>query len=209
MARIWRGLKLGMKSLLLHKLRSGLTVLGIVFGVAAVISMLSIAEGSSREAQEKIRALGATNIIIRSVKPSEEVQASGGRPARILNYGLKYSDFDRMVAIIVENSCAIPIASPGKAALDAAERGERLPDRLRAHAEPMRDGERGRRVQRVVPAGHRHDDVFKHGLGAALAVANDRRKARNAIAEIKAGEPDIGVRIFPIGDDPPVPDLGL
>ena len=99
-------------------------------------------------------------------------------------------------------------AGAGKAALDAAERGERLPDRLRAHAEPMRDGKRGRRVQRVVMAGHRHDDVFKHGLGAALAVANDRRKARNAIAEIETGEPDIGVRIFPIGDDAPVLDLG-
>ena len=81
MGRIWRGLKLGMKSLLLHKLRSGLTVLGIVFGVAAVISMLAIAEGTSRVAQEQIRALGATNIIIRSVKPSDEAQATGG-PAR-------------------------------------------------------------------------------------------------------------------------------
>ena len=47
MGRIWRGLKSGMKSLLLHKLRSGLTVLGIVFGVAAVISMLAVGEGSS------------------------------------------------------------------------------------------------------------------------------------------------------------------
>ena len=45
MGRIWRGLKLGMKSLLLHKLRSGLTVLGIVFGVAAVISMLADRRG--------------------------------------------------------------------------------------------------------------------------------------------------------------------
>ena len=97
MGRIWRGLKLGMKSLLLHKLRSGLTVLGIVFGVAAVISMLAIAEGTSREAREQIQALGATNIIIRSVKPSDEAQATtSGRPTMILNYGLKYSDFDRM-----------------------------------------------------------------------------------------------------------------
>ena len=51
MGRIWRGLRLGMKSLLLHKLRSGLTVLGIVFGVAAVISMLAVGEGASREAR--------------------------------------------------------------------------------------------------------------------------------------------------------------
>ena len=109
MGRIWRALKLGMKSLLLHKLRSGLTVLGIVFGVAAVISMLSIAEGTSREAREQIRALGATNIIIRSVKPSDEAQATGGRPARVLNYGLKYSDFDRMVETIPTIRKILPI----------------------------------------------------------------------------------------------------
>ena len=109
MGRIWRALKLGMKSLLLHKLRSGLTVLGIVFGVAAVISMLSIAEGSSREAQEKIRALGATNIIVRSVKPSEEQQQTGGRPARVLNYGLKYDDYDRMVETIPTIRKVLPI----------------------------------------------------------------------------------------------------
>jgi putative ABC transport system permease protein len=109
MGRIWRALKLGMKSLLLHKLRSGLTVLGIVFGVAAVISMLSIAEGTSREAQEQIRALGATNIIVRSVKPSEEAQATAGRPARVLNYGLKYSDFDRMVETIPTIRKVLPV----------------------------------------------------------------------------------------------------
>jgi putative ABC transport system permease protein len=110
MGRIWRALRLGMKSLLLHKLRSGLTVLGIVFGVAAVISMLSIAEGTSRVAQEQIRALGATNIIIRSVKPSEEQQASGGnRPAMILNFGLKYSDYDRIVETIPTIRRVLPI----------------------------------------------------------------------------------------------------
>ena len=109
MGRIWRALKLGMKSLLLHKLRSGLTVLGIVFGVAAVISMLSIAEGSSREARERIQALGATNIILRSVKPSDEVQSTGGRPPRVLNYGLKYADFDRMVETIPTIRKILPI----------------------------------------------------------------------------------------------------
>ena len=84
MGRIWRGLKLGMKSLLLHKLRSGLTVLGIVFGVAAVISMLAVGEGSSRDAHERIQQLGATNIIVRSVKPSDESQTTGGGRRSIL-----------------------------------------------------------------------------------------------------------------------------
>src|SRR5271165_737909 len=109
MGRIWRGLRLGMKSLLLHKLRSGLTVLGIVFGVAAVISMLSIAEGTSRVAREQIRALGATNVIVRSVKPSDEAQATGGRPSRILNYGLKYDDYQRIMETVPTIKKALPI----------------------------------------------------------------------------------------------------
>ena len=109
MGRIWRALTLGMKSLLLHKLRSGLTVLGIVFGVGAVISMLAIAEGSSRDAQDRIKALGANNIIIRSEKPSDEAQASGGRPSRILNYGLKYDDYARILATVPTIKRALPI----------------------------------------------------------------------------------------------------
>ncbi len=109
MKRLWRSLNLGIKSLLLHKLRSGLTVLGIVFGVAAVISMLAVGEGSSRDAQERIRDLGATNIIYRSVKPSDEAQATGGRPSRILAYGLSYEDYDRILATVPTIKKALPI----------------------------------------------------------------------------------------------------
>jgi putative ABC transport system permease protein len=98
-----------MKSLLLHKLRSGLTVLGIVFGVAAVISMLAVGEGSSREQQERLQALGAVNVIYKSVKPSDEAQAAGGRPARILNYGLKYDDYERLLATVPTIKKALPI----------------------------------------------------------------------------------------------------
>src|SRR3982751_2999510 len=109
MGRVWRSLKLGMKSLLLHKLRSGLTVLGIVFGVAAVISMLAVGEGSSRDAQERYRLLGATNIIYRSVKPSDEAQASSGGRRTILNYGLKYADYERILATVPTIKKALPI----------------------------------------------------------------------------------------------------
>ena len=41
--RIIRNVRLGIKSLLLHKLRSSLTILGVVFGVGSVVSMLSVA----------------------------------------------------------------------------------------------------------------------------------------------------------------------
>jgi len=109
MNRVWRSLKMGLKSLLLHKLRSGLTVLGIVFGVASVIAMLAIGEGSSRDAQARFEMLGVTNIIYRSVKPSDEAQSAGGRPSRILNYGLKYDDFERVINTVPTIKKALPI----------------------------------------------------------------------------------------------------
>jgi RNA polymerase sigma factor (sigma-70 family) len=68
-----------------------------------------VAEGTAKEAQEQIRALGATNIIVRSVKPSDEAQATAGRPARVLNYGLKYSDYDRMVETIPTIRKILPV----------------------------------------------------------------------------------------------------
>ncbi|MBI1849100.1 MAG: ABC transporter permease [Planctomycetes bacterium] len=86
---------MGVKSLTLHKLRSLLTVLGIVFGVCSVIAMLSIGEGASYEAQEQIRALGATSIIVRSVKPPESQSASAER-ARVVEYGLTFDDASRI-----------------------------------------------------------------------------------------------------------------
>ena len=68
---IKRSVRLGVKSLLLHKLRSALTTLGVLFGVSSVIAMLAIGEGASYEAQEAIKNLGSNNIIIRSLKPPE------------------------------------------------------------------------------------------------------------------------------------------
>ncbi len=110
MGRIWRSVNLGVKSLLLHKLRSSLTILGVVFGVAAVIMMLAVGEGAARDAQEQIAQLGATNIIYRSQKPSQESQSKAtGRPARVLNYGLKYDDFDNILGTVPTIKKALPI----------------------------------------------------------------------------------------------------
>ena len=56
---------LGLKNLRLHKLRSLLTALGIIFGVAAVIIMVAIGEGTKQAALEQIQQLGANNILVR------------------------------------------------------------------------------------------------------------------------------------------------
>jgi putative ABC transport system permease protein len=107
-SRVIRTIQLGLKSLLLHKLRSGLTMLGIVFGVFSVIAMLAIGEGASKQAQKQIVALGARNIIVRSVKPvegSSNDQSGGGTP----RYGLLRSDLRRLQKTIPEVVSAIPI----------------------------------------------------------------------------------------------------
>jgi putative ABC transport system permease protein len=91
-----RIMQLGVKSLLLHKMRSGLTMLGIIFGVCSVIAMLAIGEGASYEAQEAIKKLGSSNIILRSVKPAQDSKAASAGRSYVNEYGLTYSDVARL-----------------------------------------------------------------------------------------------------------------
>jgi putative ABC transport system permease protein len=92
-----RAVRLGIKSLWLHRLRSLLTMLGIVFGVCSVIAMLAIGEGASFEAQEQIKNLGSQNIILRSAKPPEEQKISDrGSQSYVLEYGITYTDVNRI-----------------------------------------------------------------------------------------------------------------
>ena len=87
MFRTWM---LGVKSLLLHPMRSLLTILGMFIGVASVIWLLAIGEGISQQAQAQIEGLGAHNIIIRSVKPPSESTAGA---TGVVPYGLTRDDF--------------------------------------------------------------------------------------------------------------------
>ena len=95
---VWlRTWQLGIKSLLLHPMRSMLTVLGIFIGVASVIWLMAIGEGISMKAQEQIESLGANNIIVRTIKPANPDMMQSGRrsfPA----FGLKRSDYDRITS---------------------------------------------------------------------------------------------------------------
>jgi putative ABC transport system permease protein len=119
--RTWQ---LGVKSLLLHPLRSLLTVLGIFIGVASVIWLLAIGEGISQEAQKQIEGLGADNIIVRSVKPPSEATTEIQGP---VPFGLTRTDY----AVLVET---IPSIKDRQSALPIREirrqfkRGPRLID---------------------------------------------------------------------------------
>jgi len=83
----------GFKTLWLHKLRSFLTILGVVFGVGSVVAMLAIGAGASQQTLEQIERLGSRNILIRSVK----LEAAGKADTRVRFpiYGLKYADVER------------------------------------------------------------------------------------------------------------------
>jgi len=94
-AKIVRNVWLGIENLLLHKLRSFLTMLGVVFGVGSVVAMLSVGEGASKEALSQIRRLGSNNIIISSLKPVDE-QATNTMRSMLSVYGLTYEDHRRI-----------------------------------------------------------------------------------------------------------------
>jgi putative ABC transport system permease protein len=93
--RLGRNIWLGIENLLLHKLRSFLTMLGVVFGVGSVVAMLSVGEGASKEALEQIRRLGSNNIIISSIKSAEE-EATSTQHSHMSIYGLTYEDYHRV-----------------------------------------------------------------------------------------------------------------
>jgi putative ABC transport system permease protein len=95
--RITRNIWLGIENLLLHKLRSFLTMLGVVFGVGSVVAMLSVGEGASKEALAQIRKLGSNNIIISSKKSVQEEERST-QHSHMSIYGLTYDDYRRLAS---------------------------------------------------------------------------------------------------------------
>ncbi|QDT70052.1 Macrolide export ATP-binding/permease protein MacB [Planctomycetes bacterium MalM25] len=101
-ARWRRTIVLSVKSLLLHPMRSGLTVLGILIGVTSVVWLLAIGEGISRASQEQIAALGAQNIILRTVKPGSDDFDGGG-------YGVTRADYVKLTSTLSTLEAAVPI----------------------------------------------------------------------------------------------------
>lgn len=96
--------RLGLKSLLLQKMRSSLAALGIFIGTTTVIWLVAMGEGVSYQAQQQIMELGASNIIVRSVEPSAE-----DANERVRVYGLTRADHRRILSNIPTINQAVPI----------------------------------------------------------------------------------------------------
>jgi len=101
-------LLLGINNLRLHKLRSLLTALGIIFGVAAVICMLSVSEGVTADELRMIQLLGTRNIIVSSVKPPATTQVAESNTS-LLEYGLTYNDMKLIQKTIPHVARVVPL----------------------------------------------------------------------------------------------------
>ncbi|MGH8014711.1 MAG: ABC transporter permease [Candidatus Zixiibacteriota bacterium] len=87
-----------------HKLRTFLTMLGVIIGVAAVVSMLSIGEGAKEEALQQISILGINNIIVNARIPDETPSDERGlqrSPGLSLTDGENIAEFDELVSNVV------------------------------------------------------------------------------------------------------------
>jgi len=100
-------LVMGLQSLLVHKLRSLLTMLGMIFGVGAVVAMLSITAGAQKEMMSYIDLLGVNNIIIEA---KEAVDRNELQSRRAISPGLTFRDF----RAIVENVGGLEALTPRK-----------------------------------------------------------------------------------------------
>jgi putative ABC transport system permease protein len=81
--------KLGIENLMIHKLRSLLTMLGMIFGVAAVVSMLSIGAGAQQQVMAFIEDLGVRNLIVEA-REAQDDQAF--QKVRRISPGLTFQD---------------------------------------------------------------------------------------------------------------------
>jgi len=100
-------LTMGLSSLLAHKLRSLLTMLGMIFGVGAVVAMLSITAGAEKQMMSFIDQLGVNNII---VEAHEAVDRNELQQVRAISPGLSFRDF----RAISENVQGIEAITPRK-----------------------------------------------------------------------------------------------
>jgi putative ABC transport system permease protein len=100
-------IKMGLSSLLVHKLRSLLTMLGMIFGVGAVVAMLSITAGAQKEMMSYIDLLGVNNIIIEA---KEAVDRNELQARRAISPGMSFRDFRS----IAENVQGLDALTPRK-----------------------------------------------------------------------------------------------
>jgi putative ABC transport system permease protein len=106
---------IGFEAIIANKLKSILTALGIIFGVAAVISMLAIGKGAEQEILEQIKMVGVNNIIITPTEVSSggttESSSDEKSGAKKFSRGLTMADLEAIKEIIPTINMVSPVIS--------------------------------------------------------------------------------------------------
>ena len=101
--RLLANLYIAIEAVIANKVRSLLTALGIIFGVAAVIAMLAIGNGAQQEILDQIKLVGVNNIVIKPMVEQQEEkieEAVGQREKKKFSPGLTFRDVEGIEAII-------------------------------------------------------------------------------------------------------------
>jgi len=103
---VWDSITGGIAELLAHKLRSFLTMLGVIFGVAAVIAMVSIGEGGRQEALDQLKLLGVD--VVRVERKTLSGQALE-KAQEVSPYGLNYGDVEAIKSVVNYAQSVVPV----------------------------------------------------------------------------------------------------
>lgn len=99
--RYFHDIEIAIESILSNKLKSILTALGIIFGVAAVIAMLAIGKGAKQEILEQMKMVGVNNILINPVIPDKSSQTDEGeKQQKKFSRGLNMLDVNAIKSTI-------------------------------------------------------------------------------------------------------------
>lgn len=116
---------LALRNLRGYALRSLLTTLGVVFGIASVVTMMALGRGAEEEILREIDQLGITNVILNSVKPPEDRSANSER-SWTLEYGLTFADHDQIVETVPGILRTIPVHTYTESAWEGSRKEDVL-----------------------------------------------------------------------------------
>jgi putative ABC transport system permease protein len=116
-------LALAARTLRGYPLRTLLTTLGIVFGVASVIVMLALGEGAQQEILAQIGRLGIRNVIVNTVKPPDSKEASR-RTRWLSDYGLKFRDHRQIRDTVPTAVTVLPVHSKAERAWNGSMKAD-------------------------------------------------------------------------------------
>ena len=93
--RYFHDIEIAVESIISNKLKSILTALGIIFGVAAVIAMLAIGKGAKQEIMEQMKMVGVNNILINPIVQEESSSSEEGeKQTKKFSRGLSMLDVE-------------------------------------------------------------------------------------------------------------------